>query len=287
MLRIGAHKSSSGGYTTGVAEVHEIGGNCLQIFSSAPRNWRPGNPTEEDKQTFLELRKEYDIDPVYFHASYMINLAGSPENREKSINALVAELVIAHKFNVRGSVIHLGSFKNGVRETNDQGLFAEEAAYDVLFKSIERILTETPDDILFIIENMGMRKIGMSLEEIGYIVKKLNSPRVKICLDTCHLHAAGYDISSPEKLDAFLDKFDQLIGLDLLELWHVNDSRDTFGALRDRHENIGEGSVGSGVFEALINSTRVNDRPFIIETPGFSGGGPDKENLDRLKAFVH
>ncbi|MEX1027175.1 MAG: deoxyribonuclease IV [Candidatus Paceibacterota bacterium] len=285
MLRIGAHKSSAGGYTTGVNEVHEIGGNCLQIFSSPPRNWKPGTPTDDDKKTFLDLRQQYDVDPVYFHASYMINLAGSPENREKSINALIAELRIASAFQVRGSVIHLGSFKNGKKEANEDGLLAEESEYEVLFDSIRQVLAETPNDTLFIIENMGMRKIGMSIEEIGFIVQNINSPRVRVCLDTCHLHAAGYDISTPKLLESFLDRFDKLVGLKLLELWHVNDSRDTFGALRDRHENIGEGSVGDGVFKALIANNRVNDRPFICEAPGFDGSGPDKENLDRFRAF--
>ena len=123
----------------------------------------------------------------------------------------------------------------------------------------------------------------MQIEELGEIVKVIADKRLKICLDTCHLHASNYDLSTAEKLDQFLDKFDELVQLDKLELFHINDSRDLLGSLRDRHENIGEGNVGKEVFRLLLSHPKLKDLPFIIETPGFDGNGPDKRNLEILK----
>jgi len=283
----GAHLSTAGGLHKALERVKEIGGNCLQIFSTSPRGWKPAEVTEDQIERFLQTRAELKIDPVYFHASYLINLAGGPETQEKSIKALVAELKTAKELQVKGSIVHLGSFlKDAKGREADRHKTKFGSEYDTLIGNIQTILQETPEESLFIIENMGMRKIGLQLEEIGYIVDQLNSDRVRVCLDTCHLHAAGYDLSTPDKLNIFLDSFDQMIGLDRLELWHLNDSRDELGSLRDRHENLGQGSVPPDTFRVIVNSDRVNDRPFIMEVPGFDGGGPDKKNMEYLKELV-
>jgi len=284
MMRFGAHKSIAGGYDKAAERVQDIGGNTLQIFSTAPRGWKPGNPSEEECGRFQQCCTDNDIAPIYFHASYLVNLAGRKETQHKSMDALIAELTTAARCGVRGSVVHVGSFVG-----EDKGAQGEEltrSKYEGLLQNIERILAETPKETLFIVENMGMRKIGRTVEEIGFVVRELNDDRVRVCLDTCHLHTAGYDLSDTNKLDQFLDHFDEHIGRDRLELWHMNDSRDEFGSLRDRHENIGEGYVGEAVFETIVNHAEMKDFPFIIETPGFDDNGPDKKNLDRLKALV-
>ncbi|TSC57424.1 MAG: deoxyribonuclease IV, partial [Parcubacteria group bacterium Greene0416_79] len=187
---------------------------------------------------------------------------------------------------------HLGSFKGS------EGA-KKKRQYTLLIKRIQTILASSPKETAFIIENAGTRKIGRMLEEIAEIVEDVGdlpahvrlartgaSPRVRVCLDTCHLHAAGYDLRGREKLDAFLKKFDKKIGLERLECFHANDSRDPFGSLRDRHENIGEGAVGKEVFASLLNHQKTKRAPFIIETPGFDDMGPDKKNLDILRSFV-
>ena len=278
--------TSGGGYSKAVKDVAKIGGNCLQIFSTSPRSWRPASVKEEEKQKFKDTVKEYSVSPVYFHASYLINLAGMEDVRLKSINSIIAELTVAEEFGVKGTVVHLGSFKHGRDEEIGSDFFKENRqSYNVLFDSIREILKETPEDTLFVIENMGMRKIGRSLEEIAFIMEKINSKRVRVCLDTCHLHAAGEDLSTEESFNNFIKRFEKNIGISFLEFFHINDSKDDFASLRDRHENIGEGTVPETVFSLLLNHPKTKNMPFITEVHGFDSKGPDKKNIDRIKSF--
>lgn len=283
MLTLGAHISISGGLHQSLDRIKAIGGNCLQIFSSSPRGWSQTKITNADKKLFIDKKKELQIDPVYFHASYLVNLADDGRIGNSSKNSLITEMDLASQLGVRGSIIHLGSYKN-----QDTGMFDDVSTnpkFDILINNILEILTKTPKDTFFIIENAGNRKIGQTLDEIASIFKVINDKRVKVCLDTCHLFSAGYSLRSEYELDSFLTDFDNKIGLNKLELWHLNDSRDPFNALRDRHENIGVGTIGLNTFRLLINHPKTNDFPFIIETPGFDGNGPDKKNMDILKSL--
>lgn len=282
MAKIGAHKSISGGYDKAVERVAEIGGNCLQIFSSSPRGWTFKHKiTDEDVERFIRKRKGLGVDPVYFHASYLINLADGEGIGEKSVKTLTAELNLALKVAVRGSVIHLGSFK----DKKEKPAF-ENKNYGVLLDNIKKVLKNTPEEKLFIIENAGNRKVGRFIEEVERIIKDVGDNRLRFCFDTCHLHAAGYNISDERKLDDFLKGIDRTIGLEKLELIHINDSKDKLGDLRDRHENIGEGYVGETVFKQLFTDKRTKDLPFVTEAPGFDGKGPDKKNIDILKKIA-
>ncbi|MFP4539894.1 MAG: deoxyribonuclease IV [Candidatus Paceibacterota bacterium] len=288
-MKIGAHVSIAGGYSEAVKRIANMGGNCMQIFSTSPRGWKPADPDQEEKLKFKEVVEEYSVFPNYFHATYLINLAGSEEIQKRSVTALKAELQTAGDLGISGSIIHLGSFKNKNKRVEDRSFSFDDNeafSYNELFTNIKEILKDTPKETFFIIENMGTRKIGLSLEEIGYIVENLNDKRVRVCLDTCHLHAAGYDLSTEENLNEFLKRFDELIGLSLLEVVHINDSRDELGSLRDRHENIGEGNIPESVFSLLLKNEKTAGLPFITEAPGFDGRGPDKENIDRIKKLA-
>ncbi|MFA6338836.1 MAG: deoxyribonuclease IV [Candidatus Paceibacterota bacterium] len=285
-LLLGAHLSIEGGYETALKKISDIGGNCLQIFSASPRGWNFPKVTPEKIEEFKKFKKDLKIDPVYFHASYLINLADYDRIGDLSENLLTTELKVASELGVRGSIIHLGSFKDSKTTFEDPKSDADIKKYDVLIDRIKNILNKTPKNTLFIIENSGVRKIALRLEEISYIMKRINNDRVKVCLDTCHLHAAGYDLTSEEKFSLFLKNFDKLIGLSNLELFHLNDSRDPLESFRDRHDNIGEGSIGFSVFELILNNSKTKNLPFIIETPGFDDNGPDKKNLDILKSLV-
>lgn len=276
MIKLGAHQSISGGYSEALKRIKNIGGNCLQIFSSSPRGWNFAKPTDEEIKQFLILNSSLLINPIYFHATYLINLADDSRIGHMSKLSLVLELNVASKLKIKGSIVHLGSYKNQVSSIK----------YEVLIKNIKEILEKTPRDTLFIIENAGNRKIGQTLEEISQIVKDVNNPRVRICFDTCHLFSNGYKFDTVQELDAFLDKLDKLDLLDKLEVWHVNDSRDEFNSGHDRHNNIGEGKIGIEEFKVLLNHPKTKDYPFIIETPGFDGNGPDKKNLDILKSLI-
>jgi deoxyribonuclease-4 len=285
MMKFGAHQSISGGYVEALKRINNIGGNCLQIFSSSPRGWNFAKPSEDEIKQFVELKNKLKIDPVYFHATYLINLADEGRIGHMSKMSLISELNLAPKLGVIGSIVHLGSYKEK-KPTDNLQLFNDNPKYKTLIENIKEILAKTPKDSLFMIENAGNRKIGQTLEEISQIIKDVGSPRVRICFDTCHLFSNGYKFDTATDLDAFFTKLTQLKIDSLIELWHVNDSRDEFDSGHDRHDNIGEGKIGIAEFKTLINSKKTQSYPFIIETPGFDGNGPDKKNLDILKSLV-
>ncbi len=280
-MKLGAHQSISGGYSEALKRINNIGGNCLQIFSSSPRGWNFSKPSDNEISQFLNLKSQLNIDPVYFHATYLINLADDGRIGHMSKLSLITESNLAPKLGVKGSIIHLGSFKNYLM--NDR---LQDNKYKILISNIKEILEKTPKNTLFIIENAGNRKIGQTLEEISQIVKDVNSKRVRLCLDTCHLFSNGYRFDSNNEFDSFLGKLEKLDLLDKLEVWHVNDSRDEFDSGHDRHDNIGQGKMNVDEFKTLLNYPQTKNYPFIIETPGFDGNGPDKKNLDILKSLI-
>jgi deoxyribonuclease-4 len=274
--KLGAHLSISGGYYKALERIKSIGGNCLQIFSATPRGWQLAKADHQQIAQFNKVKSELKIDPVYFHASYLINLANEEKIGHLSKLSLIAEMSLAPKMKIKGSIIHLGSYK-GIK--NDH-------KYKVLISNIKEILSKTPKESLFIIENSGNKKIGQTLEEIAQIIDDLENDRVRLCLDTCHLFSNGYKFESIKELEIFVDKLKQLNLLKKLELWHLNDSRDPLNSGRDRHENIGQGKIGIEEFTLLLNHPKTKNYPFIIETPGFNNKGPDKKNLDILKSLL-
>ncbi len=276
MRKFGAHLSIAGGYPKALERIKKIGGNCLQIFASSPRAWFVPKMDWLTQSQFLKLKHELAINPIYFHASYLINLADNGTIGKLSKLSIIRELKIASELKIKGTVVHLGSYKN--QKTRSR--------YLVLINNIKHILNHTPSNSLLIIENAGNRKIGNQLEEISQIIKDVNDSRLRLCLDICHLFACGYRLNNELELETFLQTLKKLQLLPRLELWHLNDSRDPLGSFRDRHENIGHGKIGLQPFKILLNHPLTKDYPFIIETPGFEGKGPDKKNLDILKSLI-
>lgn len=281
--KIGSHISIRGGYTKALERAHEMGENTMQIFSTSPMQWKSPDISDTEIEVFQEKSSEFGIDPVYFHGSYLLNFAGSDETVEKAKQSVISELTLASKLGVVGSVIHVGSYKNG--DITDTSIRKQDG-YEAMIKSIQEVLEETPDDSYFLVENSGTRKIGQKIEQLAKIIEDVGNERVRVCLDTCHLHVAGYDLSTKEKLNDFLNDFDDLIGLERLELFHVNDSKDERGSLRDRHENIGQGKVGIDVFKNLLNHEKLKNLPFILETPGFGGAQKDAKNIAALRELI-
>ncbi len=273
-MKLGAHVSIAGGHENALHRIKEMGGNCLQIFSASPRAWNFVKIDDAVAKSFADLKKKLDIEPVYFHASYLINLAFENRVGQLSTQLLTHELKVAKKMGLRGSIVHIGSHKEGQKDLKH------------VISHVSKVLEKIPDDVLFIIENAGNRKIGLHLDEIGAIIKGLKSKNVKVCLDTCHLHAAGHDLRSKKGFKEFLEVFDKKIGLERLEVWHLNDSKDAFGSYRDRHENIGKGEVGVEVFQNIYSHPKTKHLPGIIEVPGYDDMGPDKKNLDILKTLI-
>lgn len=282
-MNIGAHLSIAGGYHKALERIELIGGNCLQIFSASPRGWNRATVNEEAKRLFVDGKKSHGIHEVFFHASYLINLAEEGRIGEESKKSLIAELDVASQLGITGSIVHTGSFKGNLPAVWD---VSQDRKYSILINNINEVLSTTPKDTFLIIENAGNKKIGQNLDEIASIIRDVDNERLKVCLDTCHLYAAGYDLSTMKKMGEFFDEFETKIGLRRLVVFHMNDSRDPFNSGRDRHENIGQGTLSIETFKLLLKDKRTQNIPFIIETPGFDGKGPDKKNIDILKSLV-
>ena len=282
-MRIGAHVSISGGYDRAVYKARDMGCTAVQIFSAAPHAWNRANPDDQEINLFQNAITQTGIEDVVFHATYLVNFADEGRIGHASRDTIASELRLAERMGIQGTIIHLGSFKHK-EDTLPFEIMPDR--HETLISNIKKTLAESPQDRWFIAENAGNRKIGKSIDELARIVADVDDRRLKICLDTCHLHAAGYDLRSAGALDTFVSDFDSKIGLDRLAVIHVNDSRDPFGALRDRHENIGHGSIGTEPFRLLVNHPKLRDALFILEVPGFDKTGPDKANVDIIKGLI-
>ena len=176
---------------------------------------------------------------------------------------------------IKGVIFHLGSHKG-------MGL---DAVFAQIVKACSEVINETPDDTLLIIENSAGSgdTIGSHFADLGHIIREVGSPRLKICVDTQHSWAAGYDLASAEGLEIAMTEFEQEVGFDQLVAVHANDSKVELGSGRDRHENIGDGLIGVEGFKRIMAHRGFKDVPFLLEVPGFEGTGPDAPNIDILK----
>ena len=276
-MKIGAHMSTAGGVDTAIDRAVEMGAEAVQIFASSPRAWAFKPLKEDTVIAFREKSERTGVAPTFLHASYLVNVGGSQELLEKSINSLVDHLGAASQIGAAGVIFHGGSHKG----VGFDGVLPQ--ATDAL----RQVLDRTPDDVWLIIENAaGMgNHIGASFKEIGRLMDAADSPRMMTCLDTQHAFAAGYDIAHAEGIDAAMDELDREIGLSRLVAVHANDSKMELSAGVDRHENIGDGTMGTEGFEVIMGHPAFCDVPFLLEVPGIEDHGPDKENVDRLKAI--
>ena len=275
-MRLGAHMSTSGGLDKAIDRGAEIGCEAIQIFGSPPQGWAFKMPADEQLAEFRRKSEEADIAPVYLHAIYLINL-GTPkeDNLAKGKTSLVNYMNLAAQINAQGVIFHPGS----------HGGLGYDAIFEQTVAGINEVLERSPDGPYLTVENTaGMgQHIGASFEELGRIIHAVDSPRVRVCLDTQHSFAAGYDVSTKDGVQAMLDEFDQHVGLERLAAVHANDSKRVLGAGVDRHENIGQGYIGVEGFEHIMGSPAFWDLPFFLEVPGMDNKGPDRANLDILK----
>lgn len=277
-MKIGAHISASGGIDKVIDRAKLIGAEAVQIFGSPPQAWAFKAPAVDVIKSFKDQAKDAGIDAVVLHAVYLINLGtANPDNLEKGIKSLINYMELSESIGAQGVIFHGGSHK---------GL-----GYDSIFKqivdSVEKVLDSSPGKSWLAIENSaGMgNHIGSKFKEIGTIMESLGSKRFKVCLDTQHTFAAGYDISDKTLIDVVMDEFNEVVGIDNLVAVHANDSKVPFASGVDRHENIGEGHIGEEGFRAIIGHSAFSDIPFFLEVPGFEKNGPDKKNIDRLKSI--
>ncbi len=275
-MKLGAHVSTAGGLGKAIDRAEDIGAETVQIFASSPRAWAFKPIPEDQVLAFREKCEAARVGSVFLHGIYLVNVGGAPDLVRKSVESLTHHMGAAAQIGAEGVIFHGGSHK-GV---------GFEAVLDQAAGALREVLSETPDDASLIIENCaGMgHQIGASFGEIRRLIEAIDSPRVKVCLDTQHCFAAGYNIADPETIGAAMQEFDQEIGLDRLVAVHANDSKVELSSGVDRHENIGAGHMGLAAFETIMSHPAFHDVPFLLEVPGEDGNGPDKQNLDRLKA---
>jgi deoxyribonuclease-4 len=277
-MRIGAHVSSSESADLAIDRALDIGAEAVQIFVSPPQTWNFKQVDEKVAADFKAKSLEYDIGPNVFHAIYLISLGSDDPalvNRGKS--SLTKYMNAAQDLGAMGVIFHLGSHKG----RGFEGVLEQVAG------GIREVLDQSPEDVMLILENSaGMgNHIGSKFSELGTMMKEIDDPRVKICLDTQHSFAAGYDLSTPEGVASSMEEFDREIGLQHLVAVHCNDSKPPLGGAVDRHENIGEGQMGLAAFDAILSHPAFRDLPFYLEVPGFENKGPDERNVLTMKGI--
>ncbi len=275
-MKVGAHVGSSGGLTTAFERAAAIGAETIQIFGAPPQQWRRRKIRPEECDAFKAMMAETAIEPVFIHGTYLINLAtAAPDQLDKSTEALSGDLELASAIGAKGVIFHVGSHKGvGFQQVVSQ-----------ICEALRKVLDSTRDDAWIILENSaGMGgSVGSKIAELGAIIAGCKSERLRVCIDTEHAYAAGYNIADPKGVEETIAEFEREIGLDRFVAVHANDSKIPLGGGVDRHDNIGEGHIGREGFEVIMAHKAFAGVPFLLEVPGFEKEGPDKPNVDLLK----
>jgi len=276
-MKLGVHTSIAGGLYKAVLRGQKLGCQVIQLFSKSPNQWKDPPLVAEQIDLFRKTVINTGVEPAMIHNSYLINI-GSPSTTQarRSVNAFLSELKRAESLGIPYVVAHPGAhmesgekkgLDNIVRRINE--LFRRTRGYDVM------VLLETTS---------GQGSIlGWCFEHFRSILDGVREPeRLGICLDTCHIFSAGYDIRKPAAYQATIDLFDHIIGLDRLRAIHLNDSKGPLGNRKDRHEHIGKGMIGREGFRNLMQDPRFRDIPMVLETPKGKGMAADRRNLKVL-----
>lgn len=273
-MRIGLHTRTSSGYAAAVEHATAMGCTAMQIFSSNPRSYRPSAIDASALSAFADLREAAGVDPCVIHTPYLINLASDdPKISAGSRTLLEHDLAAAAAGRIRYVNTHLGSY--GKRDRNE--------GFVSICRALETALANIAPGVTLVMENSaGAGTLaGGTLEELGRFVKTVDHPQLGVCLDTAHAWAAGYEIDSPEGVDAFIDEAHEQFGIDRLHVFHFNDTQVPLGGNRDRHWHIGEGNIGFDGFRALIARPELRDKTAILETPG-----EDEDDLRNVAAIT-
>lgn len=278
---VGGHVSVAGGVMSAFENAKAIGANFFQIFTGSPRIWRGSETTDAIAEKFrAELfTGQSGVKGFVTHASYLINLATSDsELLEKSVSLLSDNVKSASKLGAAGIVLHVGSHK-GV------GL---DATLGTIGESLAKVMSVCDGPIRILLENTAGAggSVGKSFEELARVIEAINGDaRVGVCIDTQHLFASGMTYATMADADAVVDRFMKVLGLERLGCVHLNDSKAGPGSLRDRHENLGEGLIGSEALGNIISHPKLTGVPLVLETPG-AGAGPRSHDVETAKAIL-
>ncbi|MBU0986144.1 MAG: deoxyribonuclease IV [Proteobacteria bacterium] len=282
-LLLGAHFSIAKGLHAALYEAQAYGCNALQIFTKNANSWKERSLTTNDIEQFELAREKTGIMSIASHTSYLINLAGGDAKKhEMSCHALKQELVRSSMLGIPFVVLHPGSHMG----------YGESEGVRRIAESINKILAQVSDlKALLLLETTAGQgsSIGHTFEQLASIVDKIeNKAAMGFCLDTSHIFAAGYDIRTRSAYQKTIRAFDAVAGTERLYLIHLNDSKKDLGSRVDRHEHIGQGSIGLQAFEWFMNDPRFTDIPKIIETPKASEGKDyDHVNLNTLRGLLY
>ncbi len=278
MPLLGAHLSIAGGYHKAVEAASQLKMDCVQLFTKNNNQWRAKPISAGEIDEFRSALKDSGVRQPCAHDSYLINLA-SPNDElwEKSLEAFVVELERAEALGLIGVVMHPGSFTNS---TEDAGLARVVKALDLAHRRTAGFQTLT---LLETTAGQGTN-LGHRFEQLARILNDLaDSRRAAVCVDTCHIFAAGYAIGTPAEYAATLDEFDRIIGIERIRAFHLNDSIRELGSRVDRHARIGGGKLGMKPFRLLLNDPRFAGLPMYMETPKGEEAG---EQLDAINLRI-
>ncbi|MFB6159447.1 MAG: deoxyribonuclease IV [Candidatus Nanohalobium sp.] len=274
-FRIGAHVSISGGVEKAVEREKDESGTCGQIFAGSPRTWSVSEYSDEEGKGFMEAREEEDQHPYLIHSTYLVNLATPKDDLfEKSLNCLQSELEAAETLGVEYLVFHPGAHTGSGRENG----------VERIAEGIDEL--EIPDNVTLLLENTAGKgtTLGKSMGELRDMIDKAETPdrKIGVCIDTCHAHAAGYDLKSREGFNDFIQEVKEDIGLDRIKALHLNDSKDERGSEKDNHADIGHGNIGEKGFRNIVNSEELKELPMILETPQEQRDSY-RENIEKIR----
>ena len=282
MPLLGAHESVSGGLFKAFDHICNVGGESLQIFTRNQRQWNAQPLSSKEILQFKEKWKEVGSIPVASHASYLINLGtGKEELAAKSIASFTEEIMRCDQLGVAWVVIHPGS----------HGGDGVEAGLENVTRHLDVVLENAGEDsrVKVLLESTAGQGTGLGsrFEELAWIINRSKFPgRLGVCLDTCHIFAAGYDFRTPRAYEETITRVEQTIGLKQVCFFHLNDSKKDLGLKVDRHEHIGEGKIGLEGFRLLLNDPRFRSHPMTLETPKGKNLDEDRENLVTLRSLL-
>ncbi len=279
-LLAGAHMSIAGGMHRAAERAALVGCRTLQVFLKNSNRWDARSLSEQDRDMFLRARELYRIRPVLAHDSYLINLA-SPDDRlyEKSVHAFIEEMRRAEFLQIPYLVLHPGAHRNS----------GVDAGIRRVVRGLQRAMAAVGPSVTMLVENTAGQGscLGHRFEHLAAILDGVGDPsRVGVCLDTCHLFAAGYDIRTEKDYRKTLREFDRTVGVRAIRALHVNDSKRELGSRVDRHCHIGEGFIGKEAFRCIVNDRRFARIPKILETPKGPDLAEDRRNLETLESLL-
>ncbi|MEW4528539.1 deoxyribonuclease IV [Maioricimonas sp. JC845] len=283
MPLLGAHMSIAGGYYKAVDAAHDLDMDTVQIFTKNNNQWRAKTLTDKDVELFAAALERTGVQIPSAHASYLINM-GSPDDAlwRKSLDAFVVELERAEALGLAGVVIHPGSY---VDSDEASGL---ERIGTALVEALERTDGFSVDIWLETTAGQGTN-LGHRFEHLAQLIEAAGGgERLGVCVDTCHIFAAGYDIRTQTTYRAAMKELDSVVGLDRVRAWHLNDSKKPLGSRVDRHEHIGEGEIGLEAFRQVLNDRRFDKLPMYLETKKEKRDGEEMDavNLRTLRELL-